>query len=255
MAIKTLLKLSLFFYALLLCAVWLFDLEFTGCSKGSLWCATVYWTTESAGRIGTIVILLVAGLVYAAYASSWLERVKTFFGIFIMLGVVLLLFSYLNEHVLKPAIGGFRPSHTFIINQTKSAAKLDSLYHIPEADRRTFFRELIASDTVSFKDIDEVILNHWVAEAGYSFPSGHSFNAFLLGTFLAFGLFHTRFRWLACIPLGWASFVALSRVALGAHSPLDVSIGAAIGMTIAYALLQLPMARRLLAPHVYYRTR
>lgn len=231
--------------------MWLFDIEFTGCGKGSLWCATVYWATESAGRVGTIIILVIAGLMYAANARGWRDRVKAFFGIFILVGVVLLTFSFLNEHALKPAVGRFRPSHTFIIDQTRSVAKLDSLYLLPEADRQTFFRELIASDTVSFKDIDDVILNHWVAEDGYSFPSGHSFNAFLLGTLLAFGLFHTRLRWLACVPLAWAAFVALSRVALGVHSPLDVSIGAAMGMTIAYTLLQLPVTRRLLAPHVF----
>jgi phosphatidylglycerophosphatase B len=212
---------------------------------------TVYWATESAGRTGTVIILLIAGVLYAVSAGTWLGRIKAFFSIFILLGIVLWVFSYLNEHVLKPAIGRFRPSHTFIIDQTRSTAKLDSLYRLPEADRRKFFRELIASDTVSFKDIDTLILDHWVAEVGYSFPSGHSFNAFLLGTFLAFGLFHTRWRWLACVPLAWASLVALSRVALGVHSALDVSIGAAIGMIIAYTLLQLPIARRLLAPHIY----
>lgn len=236
---------------MLLCAVWLFAFEFTGCSKGSLWCAVVYWTTESAGRTGTIVILLLASVLYAGYATTWPGRIRTFFSVFAVLGIVLWVFAFINEHVLKPAIGRFRPSHTYIIDKTKSTAKLDSLYSLPEADRRTFFREIIAGDTVSFKDIDTLILDHWVAEAGYSFPSGHSFNAFLLGSFLAFGLFHTRIRWLSCIPLAWAVCVALSRVAIGAHSALDVSIGGAIGIVVGYALLQVPAIQRLLAPHVY----
>lgn len=239
------------FYAVLLCAVWLFDLAFTGCTRGSLWCAAVYWATESAGRIGTIVILAGAALLYSFYAETAGGKVKTFFSIFLSVGLILWAFAYLNEHVLKPSIRQFRPSHAYILDQTRSKATLDSLYQLPEADRRTFFRDLIASDTVSFRTIDEHILNHWIAEAGYSFPSGHSFNAFLLGTLLAFGLFHSGISWLACIPLTWASFVAVSRVALGAHSALDVSIGAAMAITVAYSLLQLPAARRLLAPRVY----
>jgi membrane-associated phospholipid phosphatase len=48
--------------------------------------------------------------------------------------------------------------------------------------------------------------------------------------------------------LVWAFFVALSRVSLGAHSPLDVSVGAAMGLMVSSLLLSIPTLRDLIVP-------
>jgi phosphatidylglycerophosphatase B len=168
---------------------------------------------------------------------------------FVTLSVILSVFALINEHVTKPALQVSRPSHQYIIAQSKSKVKLDSLYMLSTADRRAFFKQLIDADTVSYKNSDERILNHWLEEAGYSFPSGHSFNAFLLAGLLAFSIYHLanrRLRWLYVVPLAWAVMVAVSRVAIGAHTALDVSIGSAIGLLISLALLYFSGVRRLL---------
>jgi undecaprenyl-diphosphatase len=69
------------------------------------------------------------------------------------------------------------------------------------------------------------------AETGLGFPSGHSAVAFTLASVVAPEL---------PVPLrpavfGWAAVVGWSRLYVGAHLPLDVLGGAAIGVSIGTA--------------------
>jgi len=70
----------------------------------------------------------------------------------------------------------------------------------------------------------------------FSFPSGHTSGAFVLATTLvllmplgAFGFYL----------YGWAITVALSRIVLGVHFPLDTVAGALLGSSIAWVAVQL----------------
>ena len=238
-------------YALLVCAVWLFYPEFTACSRDSLWCAFCYWATQSAGRVGTIYVITGACMFFAAGQPSKKGKALVFIRSLLVLVVLLSSFAYLNEHLIKTSIRASRPSHTYIVKQTKFNEKLDSIYNLAENSRRIFFRRVIAADTLSFGSIDPRILNHWVEETGYSFPSGHSFNAFLLAGIIAFAIYQNtpkRRRWLCVIPLVWASFVALSRVAMGAHTAWDISVGSAMGLLLSYSLMSLRFTRELIVP-------
>lgn len=58
----------------------------------------------------------------------------------------------------------------------------------------------------------------------FSFPSGHSAAAFVFASQIAF--FYPA---VAMVVYGWASLVALSRVILGVHYPLDILSGALLG--------------------------
>jgi phosphatidylglycerophosphatase B len=90
------------------------------------------------------------------------------------------------------------------------------------------------------------VLAHWIEEAGYSFPSGHSFNAFLLATVLAFSILRSRKLHLNkyfFIPFIWATAIAVSRVAIGAHAPIDVTFGAAMGIFFGVLLLYFETSR------------
>lgn len=254
--IRPILKAATPFYGCLLLIVWFLNPEFTACSKDSAWCTFSYWTTESAGRIGTIIIILVTSVILTLQSSTVKEGIIDFIRIFVTLSVILSVFALLNEHVVKPILQVPRPSHRYIITQSKSEAKLDSLYTLSTNHRRAFFKQLIDADTVSYKHWDERVLDHWLEEAGYSFPSGHSFNAFLLAGILVFCMYHfvnRKIRWLCVVPFAWAVMVAVSRVAVGAHTALDVSIGSAIGLSISQALLSFPVIRRLLVPDKYIR--
>jgi phosphatidylglycerophosphatase B len=198
-----------------------------------------------------VFIVVAASILFAVPQLSAKGKTLIFVRSFAVLAVVLSTFAYLNEHLIKPSIRVSRPSHTYIIKQSKAKVKLDSIYMLAEIPRKTFFHDLVASDTVNFKDIDQRILDHWVEEAGYSFPSGHSFNAFLLAGILAFAIYQSdnkKVKVLFVFPLMWAALVALSRVAVGAHSPLDVSIGGGMGLLLSFTLVSLPFTRDLLIP-------
>lgn len=70
----------------------------------------------------------------------------------------------------------------------------------------------------------------------FSFPSGHTSGAFVLATTLMLlmplGVFSLYLY-------GWAITVALSRVILGVHFPLDTVAGALLGSSIGWVAVQL----------------
>lgn len=65
----------------------------------------------------------------------------------------------------------------------------------------------------------------------HSFPSGHAQTAFCVATYLSF-----LFKRFSPIFLSLACLVALSRIYVGAHYPLDVIAGAAIGSIFSYII-------------------
>jgi undecaprenyl-diphosphatase len=70
------------------------------------------------------------------------------------------------------------------------------------------------------------------AVEGYGFVSGHAAVAFALATALAPWLGR---RWLVAVAYTLATLVALARIYVGAHLPLDVIGGAAIGIACGLA--------------------
>lgn len=62
-----------------------------------------------------------------------------------------------------------------------------------------------------------------------SFPSGHATTAFVVGGVLTLCARQDQRRWLGWVALGAAALIAFSRIAVGAHWPLDVFAGAAGG--------------------------
>lgn len=67
----------------------------------------------------------------------------------------------------------------------------------------------------------------------FSLPSGHTAAAFLMATII--GTFYP----VALVPaMLWASMVGLSRIVLRVHFPLDVIIGAALGISVALSCIQ-----------------
>ena len=154
-----------------------------------------------------------------------------------------------NEFVTKPYVAAPRP---YVLKlEAEGLLAADAFYALPDKEtRRVLLREILNENSGNsvVQSLDPAIRGHWEVETGFSFPSGHSLNAFLFAVFIAFliqGLFTRGKRWV-WIPFLWAGAICLSRVALGVHSPLDVTIGALTGGLIGGLILKLGLLNKLI---------
>lgn len=72
----------------------------------------------------------------------------------------------------------------------------------------------------------------------YSFPSNHATNHFGLATFWYVVIdktFGNRWKWF----WGWAALICYAQVYVGKHYPLDVSVGAVLGIFTGWAMARL----------------
>lgn len=69
---------------------------------------------------------------------------------------------------------------------------------------------------------------------GYSFISAHATNHFAIALFFAF-YFKNTSKYISPIAIFWASSIAFSQVYVGVHYPLDVLVGALVGVLFGFA--------------------
>ncbi len=171
----------------------------------------------------------------------------TFIKATLSLVLFFLALAVLNERYTKHFLKLQRPSHRLMLAKTGRSNEIDSLYLLDKESRKLYFEKLTVSNPKSFEGFDKNIVAHWVEEAGFSFPSGHTFNAFLFAMILGYAIWFTRSkpRWRTwfILPFVWAFLVGVSRVAVGAHSALDVSVGAALGVLIGGFFLKIDITR------------
>lgn len=250
MILKPVIYSAIISYLLLLVIVWLLPVGFNACAKDSLACRIAYWLTESAGKYGTIIIIALTSYFYTVSLNRKRDKLVTFFLSFIALAVFLSVFAFTNEHGTKKLIQTPRPSHLYMLEQTGQQVLLDSLYNLSKDERQQAFTQIIQNNLKTFSRIDARVLQHWSEESGFSFPSGHSFNAFVLASVLAFSIRHIRSRSglnkFYFLPFLWAVAVAVSRVAIGAHSALDVTVGGLLGLMVGIIFLYFDATRKLI---------
>ncbi|MCA9523356.1 MAG: phosphatase PAP2 family protein [Myxococcales bacterium] len=214
-----------------------------------------YALTESGGYLGSTVIVLVTGawLVWRT-AGPFGRRIAASATLILLLGGILVGVATLNERVVKRNLDVPRPSHLLLKRRGVIDGRLADFYHRSRADRRRLIAHRLVVRRATVADIEPIVLRHWNAEVGRSFPSGHALNAFLLAGLLAAlgSIFGVRPS-IAAIGFVWAGLVGASRVALGVHGPLDVTIGAFAGGAIA-ALLVASGAWRWLLLRLFPRT-
>jgi phosphatidylglycerophosphatase B len=247
---KSIIYISIIVYAVLVTLVWLLPLPFSASSPNSIRTNISYAFTTSAGPYASLVILIGTAFCYTIGEAPIKEKIKKFVVSLLSLIVVFGIAAWLNENYTKPLYKFPRPSHQYILLTSKASTSIDSLYKLNKKERSNFFHKKITENRGLFKQVDTKIQSHWIEEAGFSFPSGHSFNAFLLAMIIGYAIYNNKFspglKKLYFIPFIWALLVAASRVAMGAHTALDVSGGSAMGILLGLSLLLNHKTRSLL---------
>jgi len=129
-----------------------------------------------------------------------------------------------NEHLLKPWMNEPRPNIRWLASQASGPVLPEgtkAFYRIPGKEARSsrLQRRLAQSGLA----LPPLLSGHWIAETGFSFPSGHAFaTAALGGWFLYWMLCWRRRLWLVPVIGLWGAGVGWSRLVLGVHDPGDV---------------------------------
>lgn len=217
----------------------------------------VYALTESAGA-HLVPLLLVFGLLGWATDPELprAARHRQSRALFVLMLVVLPTAGALNEYVVKPAFAIPRPSH-LRLHAAGVVPDLEAFERLDPPARREFLETRLAGDAGRAVEqalrLHPVVLRHWIAEVGSTFPSGHALNAFIVAMLFVGGacLAATRRRrWLAGVWLVWSIAVALSRCLLLVHRPIDVTVGALAGTCVGLlCLLAWWRASRTERPH------
>lgn len=100
---------------------------------------------------------------------------------------------------------------------------------------KPFFARPRPSREVSLQEQVHTVNNY--RGGAYGFASSHAANSFGLAMFLWL-VFRKNWRWVNFLWL-WALIVSYSRIYLGVHYPLDILVGAFVGITGAYFIFLL----------------
>jgi phosphatidylglycerophosphatase B len=209
-----------------------------------------YWVAESGGTMG-IPLIGIALTALLVCRSGVARKQRASEVVVIVLAVAFLLggAAFLNEHVVKPFFAVPRPNVIELATTPSGAPVLgmsaEAFYAMPSKASRSAYLSKILAPTLG---MDERIRGHWIAESGYSFPSGHSFSSMMFATFfLGMGLstFSGRWRWLFYLSVPWAVAVCVSRPLLRVHSPTDVCVGGLEGIVVG--ILAFLLVQRILA--------
>jgi phosphatidylglycerophosphatase B len=196
-----------------------------------------YWVAESGGTAGIPLIgFAMTALLVSRYGIPPVRRAVEAAVIAATLAAFLGGGAYLNEHVVKPIFAVHRPNIVELAETPPESPALkmsaEAFYALPtKAARSEHLNEVLTDDV----PLHEHVRGHWIAETGYSFPSGHSYSAMMFATFfLAMGLSYCSGRrlWVFYLLAVWAVAVCLSRPILRVHSPTDICVGGLEGMAV-----------------------
>lgn len=156
--------------------------------------------------------------------------------------------SGFSNYYVKDFFHTPRPSQLYFIEKGFIENEGKDFFNMSRTDRKIHMEEMISSDTGKLSEIYPPILRSWVYESGFAFPSGHSQTSFFLGTILAFVIYKTvskRKKYYCVVPLIWAILVSMSRVVIGVHYPVDVVVGATIGLVAGFIIISLKSVNKI----------
>ncbi|MCW3806027.1 phosphatase PAP2 family protein [Plebeiibacterium marinum] len=214
-------------------------------NAGSFVSGLLLLITHSGDALSVAFLVLLFVFFVSKRVKSYKNRLFTIVVLWLFLLIVLGGVALLNEHLFKTTFHVHRPSIEIMKQQVGFDS--DKMYQLDSKElRRGYLKDFFESrDDVRLeydgKHVTESVLKLWKYEVGYSFPSGHATNAFLLAIVICYLLSYlykgSGAVLYGCIYL-WAVWVAMSRVMLGVHSALDISFGALWGTLLGVAFVK-----------------
>ncbi|MCB0727897.1 MAG: phosphatase PAP2 family protein [Ignavibacteriae bacterium] len=199
-----------------------------------------YMVTQSGGIYGASSIII---FLFIFLMSHFRKKPNSGKNIFVFMLTVILVqgaISLSTLFIFKELFREPRPSQLYFIEKGVIENRGKEFYAMPMEEKSLYLRERVDEDKNNFLDVYPPILDSWIYETGFSFPSGHSQTGFFLGTILAFVLYKTNpKKYYFFFPLIWAVLLSLSRVLIGVHYPLDVTAGAFMSLIIALYIVSL----------------
>ncbi|GAF04369.1 phosphatidylglycerophosphatase B [Saccharicrinis fermentans DSM 9555 = JCM 21142] len=153
-------------------------------------------------------------------------------------------YSLVNELLIKEQLKIHRPSIRFL--EKEIGLNADGFYQQENKQlRREYLKKYLLdrkSQKIKVKGacLNDDVLQVWIKEAGYSFPSGHTVSAFLVTILLGYLIIVRKgslYKYWLVVLFMWAVVIAYSRVVLGVHTPVDVFGGAVWGSVISFGLI------------------
>jgi len=173
---------------------------------------TVINFVSITGSIKVIACLaLILSWLYAKNKKHYLQTIGRFLFLILMLIVCVL--------SLKSLVEVKRPFHILITEQSTLCSK--------ELDAKC----------VKTINASQWQKSHWHSESRFSLPSGHAAFTFFIATFFGLLLYKSGYKILTRGLFIWAVFVSYSRLLIGVHWPLDILIGAVMGICFGYLSL------------------
>ena len=204
-----------------------------------------YWLAASGSLLGVpliaaVMIAMVVGRAGIPARRRAGEAVVLTVSVVVVLGGV----AYANEHLLKPQFAVPRPNIAALADAGALGLSAEEFYTLPDKPVRSrHLRDVLAAEGFDALALDRRVREHWIAETGFTLPSGHSLTAMTLATFFAavgFALLRGPRLWVVLLLVPWAVLVCYSRVALRVHRPVDVvcgGLGGVLAGMLALALL------------------
>ena len=200
------------------------------------WLANLAVRVADTGSWRQLPLLVAAVLVVVVSRPGLGPRRRALEGLGFLLVLALILAgnAELNEAVIKPAFAIPRPNLSALADQGALGIGVDEFYGLGDKlARREYLTPRL--EVLTDPGLSPLVREHWEIETGYSFPSGHATASMTFASMLcAAGLYWTdgwRRTVATLLPI-WAVAVVWSRPLLRVHSPLDVSVGAAVGIAL-----------------------
>lgn len=236
---------SLIAFILMGLIVILFPLELSAYRNSDAWAPFWNAVTETGGFTAGLVLLLILILIVVKHFkinSGKFSDVNYFLSIVFLVFVFSMGFSqlYLKDYFKKP-----RPYQLYFVEKGILINKGEQFFSMPGKEKSKFLEDITRKNPELINEIYLPVLNNWIYNSGFSFPSGHAQTSFyfaVIFSYVFFKIFKEEKKYFSLLPFIWAILVSLSRVLLGFHYPVDIAAGALAGMTTGLIAISLPVS-------------